>query len=392
MLGATCQMMHAEGEGAAHLLHAAEVRSEWLKGAMEEAEATDKASGVWDMKAAPREAQESDFHHLLGAHVKVLALKSRPELNGAVGRCMSWDAQTERAGVKLVQHAKMLSIKPANLKVLTDEEAVEALKVEVACSDDAVAALKAELAASDAAVAAAEKAALAALTAGVAEVTIDETTEFEGNSTLDRYALYLRPLDSAGAPLHVDGATDAQERWGGLHATLCSFAPPHDSSGKPTHRGDVFKALESVHAAAIAAAQTTAPPGVSCWQLRNEGATLPAKSHGKGLLLLPTGIEGRKGRGTMSTLTAMSAAVGDAGMCNPRPADTLHVSCGSVDGAEAAREPLLACGRWEVCVVKCAAGEAPLRVTEVVERRELCWADAGSGAAAGEVAAPESIE
>ena len=121
IVGATCHMMHAEGEGAAHLLHAAEVRSEWLKGAMEEAEATDKASGVWDMKAAPREAQESDFHHLLGAHVKVLALKSRPELNGAVGRCMSWDAQTvKRLVLDVAKTANLL--KPSDHPVFDDEK------------------------------------------------------------------------------------------------------------------------------------------------------------------------------------------------------------------------------------------------------------------------------
>ena len=58
-----------------------------------------------------------------------------------------------------------------------------------------------------------------------ATVSLDKQTEFEGQSEHDRYALYLRPLDALGEPLHVAGASASQERWGGLHVTLCSFAP-----------------------------------------------------------------------------------------------------------------------------------------------------------------------
>jgi hypothetical protein len=64
-------------------------------------------------------------------------------------------------------------------------------------------------------------------------------------------------------------------------------------------------------------------------------------------------------------------AVGRSGLCNARAPSRLHVSCGSVEGCEAARSVLMACARWELCVVKCAAGVGPLRVTDVELRRDV---------------------
>ena len=54
---------------------------------------------------------------------------------------------------------------------------------------------------------------------------MDRETEFQKNTEFDRFALYLRPLDNEGQPLYVSEATEAQKRWGGLHVTLCGFAP-----------------------------------------------------------------------------------------------------------------------------------------------------------------------
>ena len=328
---------------------AEDVRSDWLDRAVAEAEAEDRASGVWEMKAAasnrngaPTTASEADFHELLGAFVRVHGLQGKPELNGSIGRCMSWDVDVGRAGVKLLLPAagaqdkrdKMVAIKPANLTVLDDEEEVAAVRARL----DAPPAL-------------------------------DKETEFEGNAAFDRLALYLRPLDVMGGPLQVSNASASQERWGGLHATLCSFAPAHDSGAPVAHRRPVLAALERAHAAVRAAL----PPGASRWSLAREtqGAAL-LHDGGKKLMLMPPSTAEAGGS---RALHALSDALGESGLCNARPAERLHLSCGDAEGAAAVRDVLLSCEpeRWELCVVKCAAGVAPLRVTEVCERRELVF-------------------
>ena len=127
----------AEGDDAAHLLHAAEVRNAWLATAAATAESEDRESGVWEMRAeaagsssraAPddddpyREPRDSDFHELLGRWVRIDGLLGRPELNGRVGRVLVWDAHAGRAGVEIDGLPKKLAVKPANLVLLPPEQ------------------------------------------------------------------------------------------------------------------------------------------------------------------------------------------------------------------------------------------------------------------------------
>ena len=72
---------------------------------------------------------------------------------------------------------------------------------------------------------------------------MDHDTEFKQNTDFDRYALYLRPLDSDGQPLYVPEASEAQKRWGGLHVTLCGFAPKKGSGAPQTHPFSLVEAL-----------------------------------------------------------------------------------------------------------------------------------------------------
>ena len=103
---------------------------------------------------------------------------------------------------------------------------------------------------------------------------IERHVEFEGNAEHERASLYLRPLRD-GRPILVDGASESQERWGGLHATLCAFAPAADSGGVCAHRGSSSAAppastMASLRASsssrrAAAASRGASAPGPPTW-------------------------------------------------------------------------------------------------------------------------------
>ena len=104
---------------------------------------------------------------------------------------------------------------------------------------------------------------------------MDHDTEFKQNTDFDRFALYLRPLDSDGQPLYVPEASEAQKRWGGLHVTLCGFAPKKDSGALQTHP---FSLVETLHKTFLAA-KSAAKPGETHWCLSRD-ATLPLVGSG----------------------------------------------------------------------------------------------------------------
>jgi hypothetical protein len=121
------------------------VSSAWLEHAEVEAATADVKAGVDDSDssddgvfvknvrgrggAAPAAAEEpvaaagfeaatdADFHELLGATVLLVGLVSKPKLNGAIGRVMSWHASTGRVGVRVGD--RMLALKPDNLSAVT---------------------------------------------------------------------------------------------------------------------------------------------------------------------------------------------------------------------------------------------------------------------------------
>ena len=107
---------------------------------------------------------------------------------------------------------------------------------------------------------------------------MDHDTEFKQNTDFDRYALYLRPLDSngqPGQPLYVPEASEAQKRWGGLHVTLCGFAPKKDSGAPQTHPVSLVEALHKT----FLAVKSAAKPGETYWCLSCD-ATLPLVGSG----------------------------------------------------------------------------------------------------------------
>ena len=152
---------------------------------------------------------------------------------------------------------------------------------------------------------------------------------------------------------------------GGLHVTLCAFAPKLGSGAPQAHPTSLVKTMKSVHASAVLAAKH----GKSSWKLSNR-TTLPPSSNGDALRVLGTAS------GDSDTLKAIADAVAAAGLLNARAAKTLHLSIG--DGLtprnqEDMRSMLRRALRWELSIAKCAAGVTPLQVTEFRESMELKW-------------------
>jgi len=202
---------------------------------------------------------------------------------------------------------------------------------------------------------------------------MDRETEFQKNTEYDRFALYLRPLDSDGQPLYVSEASEAQKRWGGLHVTLCGFAPKKGSGAPQTHPASLVETLSK----AFLAVKATAKPGENHWSLKSD-STLPLV--GSKLMLYP-----RENGELCNTLSAISETVTSSGLLNARAAETLHVSIGhsdptsanitQVDATRAARvrTALAQVKRWELVIAKCQTGTMPLQVTEFRESKELMW-------------------
>lgn len=127
-------------------------------------------------------------------------------------------------------------------------------------------------------------------------------SEFDGNREHERFSLYLRPVDADGQPLQASGpdSTESLRRWGGMHATLCSFAPHHGSGAAVTHRTAPDAAIELLSAAAVSGISSAGVSKLasSAWRL-SPHATLPASETGS-LLLLPT--RGGKSDGSLPRL------------------------------------------------------------------------------------------
>ena len=99
--------LHVEGEEAQHLLHALEVRNDWLSSAMAQAEDEDRTSGVWELASDVWEPSDA---------VEVVGLKARPGLNGQTGVLLRWMADAERWRVEIVATRERVKIRPGNLR------------------------------------------------------------------------------------------------------------------------------------------------------------------------------------------------------------------------------------------------------------------------------------
>jgi hypothetical protein len=163
-----------------------------------------------------------------------------------------------------------------------------------------------------------------------------------------QYAIYLRPVALQGAA--VDAASASQKRWGGLHVTLCSFAPKLTGTVKPqarggasssqSHAGSVRAALQAMHSAACAVAYHDKRHG--SWQLAPTAALerlerVPREADRSQREPLPSdgtaAARPRTGSYYMfgfppdcPTLGAICAAAAGAGMLNARHPETLHLT------------------------------------------------------------------
>ena len=157
----------------------------------------------------------------------------------------------------------------------------------------------------------------------------------------DLYAVYLRPRRLKRAP-EVVSAMEFNRRGGGLHATLCSFAPDVSTGGtkrSPPHGSELESAMSSMHMAGQ-------PKTLSSFKL-DKSAKLPvvhSKAHpGIAMLKLPAEHPG---------LRAICDAASAAGLRNARKVDDLHITVGDDANANVVREALLACETWELALAK----------------------------------------
>lgn len=181
----------------------------------------------------------------------------------------------------------------------------------------------------------------------------------------DLYAVYLRPR-RLKRKSEVIAAMEFNRRWGGLHVTLCSFAPISGSPGT-CHGSDLDAAMISIQEAGQ-------PKTLTAFKLTKQTAKLPLiyskANSGVAMLKLPS---------DHPALRAMCAAASAAGLKQARKADELHITIGNASNADVVREALWACEYWEVALAKSSSAEAEIRVNGFVDVRPLTWEAGDSG-------------
>jgi hypothetical protein len=202
----------------------------------------------------------------------------------------------------------------------------------------------------------------------------------------DRFAFFLRPILTT-SDSEVAKANSINAKWGGIHVCLSNFAP---AKGQRTYDWPEHGVCSFRHAliAMCDAARRVARVGKHRWTLSDDvtrldtvESVLPlikSERTGSGMLLL-CGNPSKKYQKS-KTLSAICQAANTCNLYRARKPEQLHVNLGkswNTDGHTAIiRAVLLKCSRWEIVVVKCGAKSCPrtqLRVTEIVERRELAW-------------------
>lgn len=202
---------------------------------------------------------------------------------------------------------------------------------------------------------------------------------------MDTYCLYLRPQVPHGDV--ADRANACQQRWGGLHATLCSFAPKAISRCKGAHGGSLIRAMEAMHKAAKASEPSEPPISheTSHHQARDQDSRAVNVSLGLDPLEALPEVYPRSRvvilrlPGSSQVLRAISAVAADKELVNARRPEELHITLGPrrqfpPRDVEAMRSTLRACTRWRLVIVKCKAGEKELCVSEDREELALEWA------------------
>jgi hypothetical protein len=192
---------------------------------------------------------------------------------------------------------------------------------------------------------------------------------FSSAAAVDTFALYLRPhlaLGSARWAVGWQAADHLQQNWGGLHVTLCSFAPKLSSGVHGHHGGGLKETLRQVQACLSARWQLAARHG-PIWYRRDHIL----------MIQLQTAAPSKN-------LSGICRVVQSAGMVNPRSAADLHLTLGDTRRlpplpggaafpAEGANEPLppelaadLYEAHWALSVAKLPGGSCPATDNEVV--------------------------
>ena len=200
-------------------------------------------------------------------------------------------------------------------------------------------------------------------------------------AAVDTFALYLRPRLASGTACWAAGwkaAAQQQQQWGGLHVTLCGFAPKLSSGVHDRHGGDLKGTLQKLQATVQqlqAGVQAGAGGPLNPWQLSARHGKIYWSRKGKLVMIsLPAS----------TTLAAMSSVVSGAQMKKARESKELHLTLGDVntlpplpghghaafpaDGARQLLPPELVAdlyeARWGVSIAKLAGGTHPARDTE----------------------------
>lgn len=180
--------------------------------------------------------------------------------------------------------------------------------------------------------------------------------------TPDLFAIYLRPR-RLQRKAEVVSTMEFNRRWGGIHITLCSFAPPYATEANartPPHGCDLDSAMTSLHMAGQ-------PKTLSSFKI-DKSAKLPlvhSKSHpGIAMLKMPADHVG---------LRAICNAASAAGLRNARKVEDMHVTVGDELNVDGVREALWACEYWELALAKSSGKEREIRVTGFVEVKPLTW-------------------
>ena len=171
-----------------------------------------------------------------------------------------------------------------------------------------------------------------------------------------QYAVYLRPVDDSAAQRQF-ARHGGSSRWGGLHATLCSFAPKSSSgSARHAHRGSTLAALRQMRAAA----QAAAPSSAQGWRPTAALLRLQAST---------VSIDGDASR----TLVAVCTAGRRCGLLNARKPKSLHITIGTeFRGDRDALAEALCSSRWELAIAKWS-GQGKLHSSELRERLPMEW-------------------
>eukprot|EP00933_Yihiella_yeosuensis_P043843 TRINITY_DN38832_c0_g1_i1.p1 TRINITY_DN38832_c0_g1~~TRINITY_DN38832_c0_g1_i1.p1 ORF type:complete len:223 (+),score=37.18 TRINITY_DN38832_c0_g1_i1:57-725(+) len=199
-----------------------------------------------------------------------------------------------------------------------------------------------------------------------------------GSSTvMNVYAVFLRP-DFGDKNAVVDLAEGCQQRWGGLHSTLCSFAPKLASGEECAHGSSLIITTHNMLQAAtppalaeVSGNKELSGHGCVRWKL-DANAELP-ETDPKGAW-----VSLRLPGSSSHVLTAMTRTAKQMQLYKARTPDSLHIALGQrshfpPEQIEAMRVLLRNCNTWNLVIVKCIAGEKQLRVSEDREKLPLEW-------------------